>query len=113
MFVNELSSIYSDEDHDLHPTPTKIMIFIDQMIFILLLAGVVDGASDLVFGHPFLGELTSLDVAENTLHDLPRLVCDYSLAARQVSELGGVGNGRTHVGDTALVDQVDDQFYFV
>src|SRR5262245_12144170 len=66
-----------------------------------------------VLGHPLVGELAGLDVVEDLLHRLARLLADDPLAARHVAVLGGVADGVAHVGDAALVDQVDDELHLV
>src|SRR5581483_8497575 len=57
---------------------------------------------------PFVGELAGLDVAEQTLHGLAHLRADDLRAARHVAVLGGVADRVAHVGDAALVNQIDD-----
>src|SRR5437867_659851 len=66
-----------------------------------------------VLGDPLVGELARLDVGEDRLHRLARLVADDALAARHVAVLGGVADRVAHVGNPALVDQVDDQLHLV
>src|SRR5437867_3958681 len=66
-----------------------------------------------VLGDPLVGELARLDVGEDRLHRLARLVADDPLPARHVAVLGGVADRVAHVGDAALVDEVDDQLHLV
>src|SRR5439155_22111868 len=42
-----------------------------------------------------------------------RLLADDAPAARHVAVLGGVADRVAHVGDAALVDEVDDQLHLV
>src|SRR6266481_793728 len=67
----------------------------------------------LVLGDPLVGEGAALDVGEDLLHRGARLRADDPLAARHVAVLGGVADRVAHVGDAALVDEVDDELHLV
>src|SRR5262245_15784759 len=66
-----------------------------------------------VLRHPLVGKRPRLDVVEDLLHRLARLLADDALAARHVAVLRRVADGVAHVGDAAFVDQVDDQLHLV
>src|SRR5262249_33778890 len=63
--------------------------------------------------HPVAGEAARLDVGQNALHLGLGLVGDDTRARAVLAVLGGVGDRVVHVGDAALVDQVDDQLHLV
>src|SRR3984893_12135023 len=67
----------------------------------------------LVLQHPLPGELAGLDLGEDLLHLGLGPVVDDARAAGVVAVLGGVGDRVAHVGETALVEQVDDQLHLV
>ena len=67
----------------------------------------------LVLGDPLLGEGAALDLGEDLLHLRPGLVGDDPRAPGHVAVLGGVGDREPHVGDAALVDEVDDELHLV
>jgi hypothetical protein len=66
-----------------------------------------------VLGDPLVGELARLDLGEDLLHGGSGLRPDDALAAGHVAILGGVADGVAHVGDAALVDEIDDEFHLV
>src|SRR6185312_7733788 len=63
----------------------------------------------LVLADPLLREFARLDFGENLLHLLPGLGGDDARSARVVAVLGGVGDGKAHVPEAALINQIDDQ----
>src|SRR5262245_49578449 len=65
------------------------------------------------FGHPLVGELPRLNLGQDLPHLLFDLRADDAFASRQIAVFGGVGDRITHVGDAALVEQIDDQLHFV
>ena len=67
----------------------------------------------LVLEDEFLGELAGLDFVQDLLHLGLGLLVDDARAAREVAVLGGVRDRVAHVGDAALVHQVDDQLQLV
>ena len=67
----------------------------------------------LIFQDEFPGEIPGLDLSENPLHLLLGLFGDDTRTAGEVAVLGGVGDGITHVGDTAFVHQIDDELEFM
>ena len=71
------------------------------------------GLVDLVLEHPVAGELARLDVGQDALHLGLRLGRDDARAGDVLAVLGGVGDRVVHVGDAALVDEVDDQLHLV
>jgi hypothetical protein len=82
--------------------------------------GVVHAADALEAGHarPYSciqsrGELAGLDVVQHALHLGLGLGGDDARAGDILAPLGGVGDRVVHVGDAALIDQVDDQLHFV
>ena len=54
-----------------------------------------------------------LDLGQNLLHLLAGLLGDQALAGAVVAVLGSVGDGVAHLGEAALVDQVNDQLHLV
>ncbi len=67
----------------------------------------------LVLQHPLPGELARLDLAEDLLHLGLGLLAHHARPARVVAVLRGVGDGVAHVGEPALVEEVDDQLHLV
>ena len=67
----------------------------------------------LILQHELLGELAGLDLGQDALHLSLGLAGDDARTTGQVAVLGGVGDRVAHVGDAALVDEVDDQLHFV
>src|SRR5271156_2370428 len=81
-------------------------------IFELMLLGFLAQLAEVrqpgaVFGDPLVGEFARLDVGEQILHRLARGSTDHALAARHIAVLGRVTDRVPHVGDAALVDEVD------
>src|SRR5262245_37756535 len=66
-----------------------------------------------VLRHPLVREPARLDVVEDLLHRLARLLADDAAAAGHVAVLGRVADRVAHVGDAALVDEVDDELHLV
>ena len=67
-----------------------------------------------ILGHPLVGELAATGSRPRIFFIAgARLGTDHPLAARHVAVLGGVADRVAHVGDAALVDQVDDQLHLV
>src|SRR3954447_9977580 len=59
------------------------------------------------------GERTVLDLAQDAAHLLAGLLVDQPRAAGVAAVLGGVRHRPVHLGDAALVHQVDDQLHLV
>lgn len=74
---------------------------------------IVDGTIGLILQNPFLGEPAALNFVEDLPHFLFRLFRDYTRAAGDVAVLGRRTDGIPHIGDAALVDQIDDQLHFM
>ena len=83
------------------------------MLGIAALDRIVHRAAHLVFGQPFSRKVAVLHVGENLLHLRARLLGYHPPPARQVAKLGRIRNRRAHVGNAALVDQIDDQLDLV
>src|ERR1051325_9944702 len=66
-----------------------------------------------VLEHPLARELPGLDLGEDFLHLVLRLVRHHAGTARVVAVLRGVGDGVPHVREAALVEEVDDQLHLV
>src|SRR3954466_12707117 len=71
------------------------------------------GLVDAVLEHPVAGELARLDVGQHPLHLGLGLGRDDARAGDVLAVLGGVRDRVVHVGDAALVDEVDDQLDLV
>src|SRR4029077_19023079 len=71
------------------------------------------GAVRLVLQHPLPRELAGLDLGEDLLHLGLGPGVDDARAAGVVAVLRGVGDRVAHVGEPALVEQVDDQLHLV
>ena len=87
--------------------------FLDGVLLAEAAQGLELGGAGLVFEDEFLGEVAGLDLGQDALHLRLGLVGDDARAAGQVAVFSGVGDGVAHVGDAALVDEVDDQLHFV
>ena len=83
------------------------------MLGIAALDRIVHRAAHLVFGQPFPRKVAVLHVGENLLHFRSRLLGYHPPPARQVAKLRSIRNRRAHVGNAALVDQIDDQLDLV
>ena len=66
-----------------------------------------------VLGNPTPGVVAGLDVAQDLLHRLARLIGDDLRAARVVAMFGGVADRVAHVVQPALIDQIDDELQLV
>src|SRR5690606_12453301 len=85
-----------------------------DLVVVLSLAHLEEGlAARLVLVDPVFREGAVLDILEDTLHRLLRLFGDDLRAGDVVTVLGRVGNDLTHVRETTLVDEVDDQLHLV
>src|SRR4051812_10252587 len=71
------------------------------------------GLVDAVLEHPVAGELARLDVGQHPLHLGLGLGRDDARPGDVLAVLGGVRDRVVHVGDAALVDEVDDQLHLV
>src|SRR5215831_13337893 len=71
------------------------------------------GLVHLVLEHPVLDEAARLNVAEDALHLSLGFRRYYARTGDVFAVFGGVGDRVVHVGDAALVDEVDDQLYFM
>ena len=71
------------------------------------------GVADAVVGDEVLDEAARLDVVEDALHLRLRLLGDDARAGFVVAIFGGVADRIAHIGDAALVHQVDDQLHLV
>src|SRR3984957_4922379 len=86
---------------------------LDRMAQIRLQELRVFAPSSLGLGDPLAGELALLDLAEDFLHfPLRRLVHD-PRSAGEVAVLGGLGDEAVHLGESALVQQIDDELELV
>src|ERR1039457_1599739 len=86
---------------------------LDGMIGSALHQRVVDGATRLVLGDPFLRKDAALDFAEDFLHLGAGLVGDDAFAAGDVAVLGGVADREAHAADARFVDEIDNEFHFM
>ncbi|SJM35764.1 conserved hypothetical protein [Mesorhizobium delmotii] len=66
-----------------------------------------------VFLHPFRGELAGLDILQHALHLGLGVGGDDARTRDIFAPFGGVRDRVVHVGDAALIDQVDDQLDLV
>ena len=66
-----------------------------------------------IFQNPLTGELSRLDFVENTLHFGPGFLRNHAWSAAVVTVLGSIGHAVSHIVQTTLVEQVDDQFQFM
>src|SRR5512143_351690 len=99
-----------DPGHHLAEPPAHLL---DGMVGVALAHREEPGAMGLVLQHPLPGELAGLDLGEDLLHlDLGAIVDD-ARAPGVVAVLGGVGDRIAHVGEAALVEEVDDQLHLV
>src|SRR3546814_519846 len=73
---------------------------------VILLAG-------LVLDDPLLRELAGLDVAQHLAHALPRLGVHDAGPGDEIAIFGRLGHERVHLGEPALVEEVDDQLQLV
>ena len=64
------------------------------------------------FLNEFACERTILDFSQNLLHFFSCIFCDQSLACSVVTVFSSVGDGVSHLVETAFVDQVYDQLHF-
>lgn len=71
------------------------------------------GSADGVFKEEFTSVLAVLDLLKNLLHRLLRIFGDDSRAAGVIAVFSVVGNAVTHVGEAALIEEVDDELHFV
>ena len=79
----------------------------------LLEQRIVDRTVRLVLQHPFLGKLAVLNLFQDALHLLLRLVRNDPRPARDIAVFRRRADRVAHVRDAALVDQVHDQLHFV
>ena len=75
--------------------------------------GLEAGGNGFPFLHPSASELARLDIGEHPPHLGLGLVRDDAGARHIFAPLGGVGDRIVHVGNAALVDQIDDQLHLV
>src|SRR5579864_8079333 len=73
----------------------------------------VVGLAGLVLLDPLARELARLHFLQHLAHLVLDALVDDARAARQVAVLGGLGDELVHLGDAALVQQVDDQLQLV
>ena len=74
---------------------------------------IVDRTVRLILQHPLFGKLALLNFTQDLLHFLLRLLRHNPWPASNITVLGRRTDGIPHVGNTALIDQIHDQFYFV
>ncbi len=67
----------------------------------------------LVLLDPLARELAALDLLEDLAHLLLGAVVDHTRPARQIAVLGRVADELMHLGQTALMQQIDDQLELV
>ena len=68
---------------------------------------------DAVLQHPVAGEASALDIGQHAAHLGLGLVGDDARAGDVLAVFGGVADRVVHIGDAALVNEVDDQLHFV
>src|SRR5262245_45889493 len=85
----------------------------DGMREVLLQQARVLASPAAVLADPLPGELALLDFAANPSHLALRGRVDDAGPAGQIAELRRLGNEAMHLGDSALVQQVDDQLQLV
>src|SRR3989442_4270710 len=96
-----------------HHRPEPLADFLDGVLGVPLAHGQEARPVGLVLQHPFAGELARLDLDQDLLHLRLRFLADDARPPRVVAVLGGVGDGVAHVGQPALVEEVDDQLHLV
>src|SRR5690349_15402127 len=96
-----------------HARAQLLADLLDRMIEIRLHEAVVLLAAAVVFLDPLLDELALLDLLEDLAHLFLGLVVDHARAASEVAVLGRVGDVLVHLGEAALVQQVDDELQLV
>src|SRR5262249_61756418 len=82
---------------------------LDRMIRLALSDGEEARAVRLVLEDPLARELARLDLVQDLPHLDLGLVAHDARAARVVAVLRGIGHGIAHVGEAALVEEVDDE----
>ena len=85
----------------------------DRMLLLFFAQLVEVRAARFVLGNPLFREVAGLNVGQNLLHRLARLVADNLLSARQVAVLGGVRDRVAHAAQSTFVDQVHDQLHLM
>src|SRR5215213_5839164 len=96
-----------------HHRPQAVTDLFDRVLGRLLAQRVEHRPAGLVLEDPLLRELAGLDLVEDLLHLRARFVGDDARPTRHVAVLGGVADRVAHVGDAALVDEVDDELHLV
>ena len=69
--------------------------------------------ADPVLGDPFVGELPGLDIRQDLFHRFPGFLADDFFPSGHIAVLSRVADRVAHVGDAALVDQIDDQLHLM
>src|SRR5581483_10339481 len=87
--------------------------FFDGLVFGRFAHGEELVASRLVLFDPLPRKLARLNLGENLLHFLTRLIVHDARSASVIAIFGGIGNGVAHVAEAALLNQVDDQLQLV
>ena len=64
-------------------------------------------------GEELRGKSAVLDLPQDVLHLLAGVLGDEALAGAVVTILGSVGDGVAHLGEAALVDEVDDELHLM
>src|SRR5690606_16527937 len=84
-----------------------------DLVRVVVAAGRLEGGlADSAFLHPVADETAGLDVLQHRLHPgLGLLAREDARAGDVLAVLGRVGDRVVHVGDAALVDEVDDQLH--
>src|SRR5690349_4144404 len=90
----------------IHVRAQLLALALDLVVLALLAHAQEVLLAGAVLRDPLARERARLDLAEDVLHRLPRLVGDDALAAREVAVLGRVGDRVAHPGDALLVHQV-------
>src|SRR5690606_18106869 len=86
---------------------------LDGMLGVAAARGLEAGLAGVVLQHPVADEAARLDVLQHPLHLGLGLRRDDPRAGDVLAVLRGVGDRVVHVGDAALVDEVDDQLHLV
>src|SRR5882724_9844324 len=75
--------------------------------------GVEDWPVGLVFHDPFTGKFSRLDLGQEFLHGITRLLRDHTPPPRDITILRRVADRVTHHANATLIDEVDDQLELV
>src|SRR6266513_2818361 len=96
-----------------HARPQRRADLLDLPIDVLTEKPLVVGAAGRVFADPLARELAALHFLEHLAHLVLHALIDDARTAGEIAVLGGLADELMHLGEPALVQQVDDQLQLV